>query len=135
MVLERLDGKDTAKLLGNDTFHDIHYIREMLFSVFCALDVSQKQLGFHHSDLRLPNIMDIGPEPAEPGQAKGQQPLTFPGKSVMSNQEGPGQSILFSMPGVYSSCSIHCCFPKQGVAPAPLYDLGKSIHSRRPSHS
>lgn len=95
MVLERLDGKDTAKLMNKDTFHDIHYIREMLFSVFCALDVSQKQLGFHHSDLRLPNIMDIGPEPeGGEGQAKGQQPLTFPGKSVMRNQEGPGQHLL-----------------------------------------
>ena len=94
MVLERLDGKDTAKLMNKDTFHDIHYIREMLFSVFCALDVSQKQLGFHHSDLRLPNIMDIGPEPEGEGQAKGQQPLTFPGKSVMRNQEGPGQHLL-----------------------------------------
>lgn len=96
MILERLDGKDTAKLLEKDTFHDIHYIREMLFSVFCALDVSQKQLGFHHSDLRLPNIMDIGPEPPGDGpKQRGQQPLSFPGKSVMSNAEGPGEhSIL-----------------------------------------
>lgn len=105
MVLERLNGKDTAKLLEKDTFHDIHYIREMLFSVFCALDVSQKQLGFHHSDLRLPNIMDIGPDPADPGTAKGQQPLSFPNKSVMKNQEGPGQPICFHL---HSTLQLLC---------------------------
>ena len=105
MVLERLDGKDTAKLMGKDTFHDIHYIREMLFSVFCALDVSQKQLGFHHSDLRLPNIMDIGPEPADSGlKPRGQQPLSFPGKSVMANQEGPGLSRLLLCTYQRDSC-------------------------------
>jgi len=93
MILERLDGKDTAKEIERPSFHDIHYIREMLFSVFCALDVSQKQLGFHHSDLRLANIMDIGPEPpnsgAGPSKARGQQPLTFPATTVPSG-EGPG---------------------------------------------
>lgn len=93
MILERLDGKDTAKLIERASFHDIHYIREMLFSVFCALDVSQKQLGFHHSDLRLANIMDIGPEcpqsSAGPSKARGQQPLTFPSSTVPGG-EGPG---------------------------------------------
>lgn len=97
MILERLDGKDTAKLVEKPSFHDIHYVREMLFSVFCALDVSQKQLGFHHSDLRLANIMDIGPEPphagAGPSKARGQQPLTFPANTVSAG-EGPGMAIL-----------------------------------------
>lgn len=96
MILERLDGKDTAKQLERPSFHDIHYIREMLFSVFCALDVSQKQLGFHHSDLRLANIMDIGPERpnsgAGPSKARGQQPLTFPATTVPS-AEGPGPKL------------------------------------------
>ena len=93
MILERLDGKDTAKLIEKPSFHDIHYVREMLFSVFCALDVSQKQLGFHHSDLGLANIMDIGPEAPGLGaglsKARGQQPLTFPASTVPSG-EGPG---------------------------------------------
>ena len=97
MILERLDGKDTAKLIEKPSFHDIHYVREMLFSVFCALDVSQKQLGFHHSDLRLANIMDIGPESpnagAGPSKARGQQPLTYPANTV-STGEGPGMAIL-----------------------------------------
>lgn len=97
MILERLDGKDTAKLVEKPSFHDIHYVRELLFSVFCALDVSQKQLGFHHSDLRLANIMDIGPEPPHAGagqsKARGQQPLTFPVNTVSSG-EGPGMVIL-----------------------------------------
>ena len=96
MILERLDGKDTAKLIEKPSFHDIHYVREMLFSVFCALDVSQKQLGFHHSDLRLANIMDIGPEPpnvgAGPSKARGQQPLTFPPSTAAPRGEGPGLS-------------------------------------------
>lgn len=97
MILERLDGKDTAKLIEKPSFHDIHYVREMLFSVFCALDVSQKQLGFHHSDLRLANIMDIGPEPpnvgAGPSKARGQQPLTFPLSTAAPKGEGPGLSL------------------------------------------
>jgi hypothetical protein len=66
MVLEYLNGKDCAKVITRPGFHDIHYIREMLFSIFCALDVAQKTLGFHHADLRLVNVMDIGPEPGAP---------------------------------------------------------------------
>ena len=60
MILERLDGKDCSKVCVKKTFHDIHYVREMLFCTFCALDIAQKQLGFHHSDMRLCNVMDIG---------------------------------------------------------------------------
>ena len=106
MILERLDGKDTAKLIEKPSFHDIHYVREMLFSVFCALDVSQKQLGFHHSDLRLANIMDIGPEAPGIGagmsKARGQQPLTFPASTV-PNGEGPG------MPSQLAVQALSCC--------------------------
>lgn len=114
MVLERLDGKDTAKLIEKPSFHDIHYVREMLFSVFCALDVSQKQLGFHHSDLRLANIMDIGPEPpsvgAGPSKARGQQPLTFPGNTV-SRGEGPGKATLKLQNFLFALVSVilWCC--------------------------
>ena len=100
MVLERLDGKDTAKHIERNSFHDIHYIREMLFSVFCALDISQKQLGFHHSDLRLANIMDIGPEPpsigAGPSKARGQQPLTFPGAKAVKGEPGVSKENITS---------------------------------------
>lgn len=114
MVLERLDGKDTAKLIEKPSFHDIHYVREMLFSVFCALDVSQKQLGFHHSDLRLANIMDIGPEPpsvgAGPSKARGQQPLTFLGNTV-SRGEGPGMATLQLQKLFFALASVvlWCC--------------------------
>lgn len=112
MILERLDGKDTAKLIEKSSFHDIHYVREMLFSVFCALDVSQKQLGFHHSDLRLANIMDIGPEPpaagAGPSKARGQQPLTFPANTV-STGEGPGMAIQSLQNTVVSPVYVILC--------------------------
>ncbi len=114
MILERLDGKDTAKQIERPSFHDIHYVREMLFSVFCALDVSQKQLGFHHSDLRLANIMDIGPEPPNsgggPSKARGQQPLTFPATTVPSG-EGPGMymrhvCLLFRLKHIIESFCV-----------------------------
>ena len=121
MILERLDGKDTAKMIEKPSFHDIHYIREMLFSVFCALDVSQKQFGFHHSDMRLANIMDIGPEPPGIGsgasKARGQQPLTFPSKNV-THGEGPGKYLFALLPWtVFATLSlvIHC--PASFIAP------------------
>ncbi|KAL3142839.1 hypothetical protein ABBQ38_003132 [Trebouxia sp. C0009 RCD-2024] len=116
MILERLDGKDTAKLIEKPSFHDIHYVREMLFSVFCALDVSQKQLGFHHSDLRLANIMDIGPEPpnvgAGPSKARGQQPLTFPLSTAAPKGEGPG-------PAATAVTSPETSMIPDGQAPQP----------------
>ena len=42
-------------------FHNIHYIREMLFQVFSALDRAQRTVGFLHADLGMRNVMEHYP--------------------------------------------------------------------------
>lgn len=49
MILEKIDGKQPSKRLNESSFNDIHYVEELLFCVFNALDIGQKSLGFHHS--------------------------------------------------------------------------------------
>ena len=58
-VLERIHGANSDKRVGNPAFHDITYIRQLLFSVFKSLHAAQRQLAFHHADLRLANIMEV----------------------------------------------------------------------------
>ena len=60
--MERISGRDAAKPIGNREFRNIHYLRRILFCVFNALHDAQKQLAFHHADLRLPNIMEVNPD-------------------------------------------------------------------------
>jgi len=62
MILERIVGRDVSKPISSKRFHDIHYLRQMLFCVFSALHQAQKKLAFHHADLRLPNIMEVIPD-------------------------------------------------------------------------
>ena len=45
MLLERLDGRSPAKVVGAKNFHDIGYLRDLLFTVFTALDVGQRRMG------------------------------------------------------------------------------------------
>ncbi len=45
MLLERLDGRSPAKVVGARDFHDIGYLRDLLFTVFMALDVGQRRMG------------------------------------------------------------------------------------------
>ena len=45
MLLERLDGRSPAKVVGARDFHDIGYLRDLLFTVFTALDVGQRRMG------------------------------------------------------------------------------------------
>lgn len=49
MILEKIDGKQPSKRLNESSFNDIHYVEELLFCVFNALDIGQKSLGFHHA--------------------------------------------------------------------------------------
>jgi hypothetical protein len=56
MILEKLDGKQPSKRLNESSFNDIHYVEELLFCVFNALDIGQKSLGFHHSG-ELPSML------------------------------------------------------------------------------
>lgn len=69
-ILERIHGANSDKRVGNPAFHDITYIRQLLFSVFKSLHAAQRQLAFHHADLRLANIMElIDPDSAAAGLA------------------------------------------------------------------
>lgn len=61
MILEKLNGWEVYKRVDTPTFHNIHYVREMLFQVFQALDRSQQKLGFDHADLGMRNIMEHYP--------------------------------------------------------------------------
>lgn len=45
MLLERLDGRSPAKVVGAKNFHDVGYLRDLLFTVFTALDVGQRRMG------------------------------------------------------------------------------------------
>jgi len=45
MLLERLNGRSPAKVVGAKNFHDIGYLRDLLFNVFTALDVGQRRVG------------------------------------------------------------------------------------------
>ena len=60
-ILERIHGHNSDKRIGKPTFHDITYVRQLLFSTFKALHAAQRQLAFHHADLRLANIMEVSP--------------------------------------------------------------------------
>ena len=62
MILERIVGRDVTRPIGAKEFHDVHYLRQMLYCVFKNLHQSQRKLAFHHADLRLANIMELLPE-------------------------------------------------------------------------
>lgn len=61
MILERIVGRDVTNPIGAKGFHDVHYLRQMLFCVFKSLHQAQRKLAFHHADLRLANIMELMP--------------------------------------------------------------------------
>ena len=65
-ILERIHGQNSDKRIGKATFHDITYVRQLLFSTFKALHAAQRQLAFHHADLRLANIMEMDPSKTPP---------------------------------------------------------------------
>eukprot|EP00245_Coleochaete_scutata_P007224 TRINITY_DN22361_c0_g1_i1.p1 TRINITY_DN22361_c0_g1~~TRINITY_DN22361_c0_g1_i1.p1 ORF type:complete len:458 (+),score=101.47 TRINITY_DN22361_c0_g1_i1:131-1504(+) len=58
MEMEKINGKSMDVVLASNTFNDVNYVREMLSQVFTALALAQNQLGFHHADLRMANIME-----------------------------------------------------------------------------
>ncbi|KAL4857795.1 NEDD8-activating enzyme E1 catalytic subunit [Chlorella vulgaris] len=61
MIMEKLNGWEVYKRVDTPEFHNIHYVREMLFQVFSALDRAQRKLGFHHADLGMRNVMEHYP--------------------------------------------------------------------------
>lgn len=62
MMMEKIQGWSVASRITDPSFHNIHYIREMLYQVFSALDRAQRYLGFNHADLGLNNVMEHYPE-------------------------------------------------------------------------
>ncbi|KDD73951.1 hypothetical protein H632_c1704p1, partial [Helicosporidium sp. ATCC 50920] len=62
MIMEKMQGWDVHSRITDPTFHNIHYIREMLFQSFTSLDRAQRALGFHHADLGMRNIMEHYPQ-------------------------------------------------------------------------
>ncbi|KAI7839011.1 hypothetical protein COHA_007250 [Chlorella ohadii] len=71
MVLGELRGWEIYKRLDMPEFHNVHYVKEMLFQVFSALDRAQRKLGFNHADLGMRNVMEHYPRTWEqiPGGA------------------------------------------------------------------
>lgn len=61
MMMEKIQGWSVASRITDPSFHNIHYIREMLYQVFSALDRAQRALGFNHADLGLNNVMEHYP--------------------------------------------------------------------------
>lgn len=61
LTMERINGWPISKRVLDPSFHNIHYIREMLFQVFGALDQAQRTLGFCHADMGLGNVMEHYP--------------------------------------------------------------------------
>lgn len=61
LMMEKIQGYSVASRVTDPTFHNIHYIREMLFQVFSALDTAQRRTGFCHADLGLNNVMEHYP--------------------------------------------------------------------------
>ena len=70
-ILERIHGRNSDKRIGQPSFHDITYVRQLLFSTFKSLHMAQRQLAFHHADLRLANIMEVDPSIIPPCTAGG----------------------------------------------------------------
>ncbi|KAL4458764.1 hypothetical protein ABPG75_013629 [Micractinium tetrahymenae] len=61
MIMGELHGWEVYKRMETPEFHNIHYVREMLFQVFSALDRAQRKLGFVHADLGMRNVMEHYP--------------------------------------------------------------------------
>lgn len=62
LSMERMNGWPISKRVMDPSFHNIHYVREMLFQVLSALDRAQRALGFNHADMGLGNVMEHYPE-------------------------------------------------------------------------
>ena len=70
-ILQRIHGRNSDKRIGQPSFHDITYVRQLLFSTFKSLHMAQRQLAFHHADLRLANIMEVDSSTLPPSTVGG----------------------------------------------------------------
>lgn len=64
-ILERINGKSVSAIMAGPDWHDVRYLRTMLFTVLTALDLAQRRFGFHHCDFRLENVMEHTPDPSQ----------------------------------------------------------------------
>lgn len=108
-VLERIHGANSDKRVGDPAFHDVTYIRQLLFSVFKSLHAAQRQLAFHHADLRLANIMEI----LEPTELASRRTSSSGSSSSQSNIQGN---------------SMESSTPQEASRPAPA-GRSKSVNS------
>jgi hypothetical protein len=102
MILEKLNGWEVYKRVDTPTFHNIHYVREMLFQVFQALDRAQQKLGFDHADLGMRNIME-------------HYPLTW--EDVQQRKEKEGDSNVGQQQKQQQQCAV--CGPNDPFATTP----------------
>jgi hypothetical protein len=115
MIMERVNGWPISKRVADPSFHNIHYIREMLFQVFSALDRAQRALGFNHADLGLGNVMEHYPT-VFPDVQKGAQDANLealetaknPANCAACNADGPvlpGRSAAWRRSPTGMGCS------------------------------
>lgn len=81
MFLERIVGRDITKPISALGFHDVHYLRQMLYCVFKSLHQAQRKLAFHHADLRLANIMELMPDDHKGGSLASSTATVAPSRS------------------------------------------------------
>lgn len=77
MIMERLTGWETYRRIDTPEFHNIAYVKEMLFQVFSALDRGQRKIGFSHADLGLRNVFEHYPRLFSAGGDGGGQEQRF----------------------------------------------------------
>lgn len=46
MILERMNGRSLSKVVAEPDFCDVHYLRDMLMTVFTAVDAAQRAFGY-----------------------------------------------------------------------------------------
>ena len=112
MMMEKIRGWSVNKRIAEPTFHNIHYVREMLFQVFSALDRAQRQLGFNHADLGLRNVMEHYPKVSAELEAreKAENLRAISSNDLKSlellSMREPGKDEAWSRPTQGPACSI-----------------------------
>lgn len=116
MIMERVNGWPISKRVADPSFHNIHFIREMLFQVFSALDRAQRALGFNHADLGLGNVMEHYPalfpdvqKGAQDANVEALETARNPAKKCVTCPTGasllPGRSSAWRRTQVGKGCS------------------------------
>ena len=108
MIMEKLQGWTIEKRIMDPAFHNIHYVREMLFQVFSALDRAQRAVGFNHADLGLGNVMECYPKvfpDIEEDEKNQNAALLASCKNVRKGELRPGRSLTWKRSMTGAGCS------------------------------